>query len=261
VARVGERTQYTPGTFSWTDLTTTDPDGAKAFYAGLFGWQAEDLPVPGGGYYSMQRLDGRSVAAISPQPEAQREAGVPPAWNSYVTVTSADDAAARASELGGTLHAPAFDVMDAGRMAVIQDPQGAFFMVWEPRSNIGAGLVNAPGALCWNELAAAELDAAARFYEQLFGWRTERFEGGPMRYLTIKNGGAANGGMREKQPQEPPSWLVYFAVADVEEGIARVGELGGDTVTGPFDMAMGTIAVVRDPQGAVFALYSGQLEP
>lgn len=257
---MAERTEYAPGTFSWTDLATTDPEAAKAFYGGLFGWQAEDVPVPGG-FYSMQRVDGKDVAAIGAQPEAQRDAGAPPAWQSYVTVESADAAAQRAGELGGTVHAPAFDVMDVGRMAVIQDPEGAFFMAWEPKSSIGAQLVNAPGALCWNELAAANLDTAPDFYKGLFGWRTEEFEGGPMRYLTIKNGDRTNGGMREKQPQEPSYWLVYFAVEDVDAALAKVGELGGATIGGPFDMAMAKIAIARDPQGAVFALYAGQLEP
>jgi uncharacterized protein len=259
---VGERTQYAPGTFSWTDLATTDVDAAKAFYAALFGWQAKDLPVPGGGNYSMQRLEGKDVAAIAPQPQAQRDAGAPPAWQSYVTVASADDAAARAGELGGTVHAPPFDVMEAGRMAVIQDPQGAFFMVWEPKDQIGAGLVNVPGALCWNELAAADLDTAPDFYGGLFGWAVEPLEGGPMRYLTIKNGTATNGGMREKQPEEPPYWLTYFALQDVDGHVGKVKELGGSLVAGPYDIAMGSrIAVVADPQGAVFALYAGQLEP
>jgi predicted enzyme related to lactoylglutathione lyase len=257
---MGERAQYAPGTFSWADLATTDPDAAKVFYAGLFGWQAEDMPVPGG-YYSMQRIDGKDVAAIAGQPPAQRDAGAPPAWQSYVTVASADAAAERAGELGGTVHAPAFDVMEAGRMAVIQDPEGAFFMVWEPKNHIGAGLVNAPGALCWNELAAANLDAAPDFYSQLFGWQVDAFEGGPMRYLMIKNGERNNGGMREKQPQEPPNWLVYFAVDDIDASLAKVAELGGGTIAGPFDMAMAKIAIARDPQGAVFALYAGELEP
>ena len=102
---MGERTEYAPGIFSWTDLSTTDPEAAKRFYAALFGWQAEDLPVPGGGVYSMQQLEGKNVAAIAPQPPQQREAGVPPAWQSYITVTSADDAARRAGALGGTVHA------------------------------------------------------------------------------------------------------------------------------------------------------------
>ena len=256
---MGERSQYAPGTFSWVDLATTDPDAAKAFYGALFGWQAEDVPVPGG-YYSMQRVDGKDVAAIAGQPPAQRNAGVPPAWQSYVTVASADEAAQRAGELGGSVHAPAFDVMEAGRMAVIQDPEGAYFMVWEPKNHVGAGLVNAPGAFCWNELAAADLDSAPGFYSDLFGWRAEPFEGAPTRYLTIKNGQQTNGGMREKQPEEPPRWLVYFAVADLDAGVAKLSELGGSTIAGPFEMAMARMAVVQDPQGAVFALYAGQLE-
>jgi predicted enzyme related to lactoylglutathione lyase len=257
---MGERTSYAPGTFSWVDLATSDQEAAKAFYGSLFGWEPEDLPVPGGGHYSMQRLNGRNVAAIAPQPQAQRDAGAPPAWQSYVTVESADAAAERAGELGGSVHAGPFDVMEAGRMAVIQDPQGAFLIAWEPRRNIGAGLVNVPGALCWNELAAADLDEAPAFYSALFGWRTEPFEG-PMPYLTIKNGGATNGGMREKRPEEPPHWLVYFASDDVEAALARVGELGGAAVAGPYEMATAKIAVAQDPQGAVFALYAGRLEP
>jgi predicted enzyme related to lactoylglutathione lyase len=257
---MAERTQYAPGTFSWAELATTDPDAAKSFYAALLGWEAQDLPLPDDGYYSMQRMQGKDVAAITAQQQAQREAGVPPLWQSYVTVESADEAARRAGELGGTVHAPPFDVMEAGRMAVIQDPQGAFFMVWEPKQHIGAGLVNAPGALCWNELASPDLDASPAFYKGLFGWDLEAFEGGPMRYLTIKNGEANNGGMRETQPEEPPNWLVYFAVDDVDATMARVGELGGGTVAGPFEMAMGKIGIVHDPQGAVFALYAGDLQ-
>jgi uncharacterized protein len=258
---MGERTQYTPGTFSWADLATSDPDGAKAFYGGLFGWRAEDMPVPGGGYYSMQRIDGKSVAAIAAQPEAQRDAGAPPAWQSYVTVESADAAAKRASELGATVHAPPFDVMEAGRMAVIEDPQGAFFIVWEPKGHIGAGLVNVAGALCWNELASPNLDSSSAFYSDLFGWTVAPFEGAPMRYLTIRNGDANNGGMREKQPQEPPHWLVYFAVEDLDAGLGKAQELGATKITGPHDIQIARFAIVRDPQGAVFALYAGQLAP
>src|ERR1700683_39915 len=121
---MGERTGYTPGTFCWTDLTTTDQEGAKAFYSGLFGWGAEDMPVGEDIYYSIQRVDGKDVAAISPQQEAQREAGAPPTWNSYVWVENADAVADRAKELGATIVAPPFDVMEAGRMAGIPDGPG-----------------------------------------------------------------------------------------------------------------------------------------
>jgi predicted enzyme related to lactoylglutathione lyase len=259
---MGERTQYAPGTFCWTDLTTTDQEAAKAFYGGLFGWEAEDMPVGDGAFYSMQRLRGKDVAAISPQPPMQRDAGVPPTWNSYVSVESADAAAERAKELGATVHAPAFDVLEAGRMAVIQDPQGAFFFVWEPRQHFGAMLVNEPGALAWNELNTPDPDGAVPFYSGLFGWRIEPFEGSAEPYLSIKNGDRSNGGIRElNQPGVPPHWLVYFGVQDIDEALAKVEELGGSKIVGPIDIEFAKVAVVHDPQGAFFALYAGRMEP
>ncbi len=262
LAAMGERAGYAPGTFCWTDLTTTDQAAAKEFYGGLFGWEAEDMPVGEGVFYSMQRLGGRDVAAISPQPQQQRDAGAPPVWNSYVSVEDADAAVARAGELGGSVHAPAFDVMEAGRMGVIQDPQGAYFMVWQPGRHFGAALVNAPGALVWNELASPDLDASSAFYSDLFGWTVAPFEASPTPYLSIKNGGANNGGIRELTPPGmPPHWLVYFGVEDLDEALAKVGQLGGTTLFGPQDIQIARIAAVRDPQGAVFALYAGQLEP
>ncbi len=260
---MGLRTKYTPGTFSWTDLTTTDQAAAKAFYGDLFGWEATDLPVGDGISYSMMSIDGQAVGAISPQPPQQREAGAPPVWNSYITVESADDALARAEQLGAAVHAPAFDVMDAGRMGVVQDPQGAFFLVWEPKARLGAGLVNAPGALSWNDLATPDLDASARFYSELFGWVVEPVEDSEMPYRTIKTAaGGLNGGMRHLTPPgTPPHWLVYFGIDDLEAGTAKVSELGGTQVFGPIEIGPGRIAVVSDPQGAAFALYAGQLDP
>ncbi len=258
---MGERTQYTPGTFSWTDLTTTDQDAAKTFYGSLFGWEAEDMPMGDGVFYSMQRVDGKDVAAISPQPQMQRDAGVPPMWNSYITVENVDAAADRAKELGATLHAPPFDVMEAGRMAVIQDPQGAFFMLWQANQHIGAALVNAPGALSWNELSSPDVDGSKSFYSSMFDWSIEPFEGSPQPYWSIKNGDRNNGGIRElDSPGPPPHWLVYFAIDDIDAGLAKVEELGGTKHAGPIDIGIAKIAVVADPQGAVFALYDGQLE-
>ncbi len=260
---MGERTQHTPGTFCWTDLTTTDQDGAKAFYTGLFGWEIEDMPAGEGVTYSMARLDGKYVAAISPQPEMLRDQGAPPTWNSYVSVESADDAAARATELGGTVVGPPFDVFDAGRMAVIQDPQGAFFFVWQPRDHIGAQLVNAPGALCWNELASPDFDGSQAFYGGLFGWTLEPTDmGGEMPYLVIENGERSNGGVAPLQPPGvPPHWLTYLATDDLDAALAKVGELGGTLHAGPIEISIARIAIVTDPQGAAFALYDGQLDP
>jgi len=259
---MGKRTQYTPGTFSWTDLTTTDQEAAKVFYRDLFGWTADDQPVGDGFVYSMMKLGGETVAAISPQPQQQREAGVPPAWNSYVTVESADEALERAKHLGGTVHAPAFDVMDAGRMGVVQDPQGAFFEVWEPKDNPGASLVNGPGALSWNELVTTDMDASASFYAELFGWSLTPVEGFGMPYMTIQNrDGRTNGGVRAASETEPCYWLVYFGTDDAQATLARVSELGGNAIMGPMEIGEGmTLGAASDPEGAVFALYQGRFE-
>ena len=210
---MGERSEYAPGTFCWTDLSTTDQPGAKAFYGGLLGWEAEDMPVGEGVFYSMMRLGGKNVAAIAPQPQQQRDAGAPPAWQSYVSVEDADAAVERAKALGGTAHAPPFDVMEAGRMAVLQDPQGAFFMVWQPRAHFGAQLVNEPGALAWNELASPDTDASSAFYGELFGWTIAPFEGSPEPYLSIKNGNANNGGIRPLSPPDLPREILLQRVA------------------------------------------------
>ncbi|MGI8559534.1 MAG: VOC family protein [Solirubrobacteraceae bacterium] len=258
---MGGRSEYKPGTFSWTDLTASDQAGAKSFYGSLFGWQAEDMPMGDGAFYSIMRQAGKDVAAIAPQQAEQRELGVPPTWNSYVTVESADAAAARAAELGATVILPPSDAMQAGRMAGIQDPQGAVFLVWEPRESIGAQLVNAHGALAWNELASADPEASREFYEQLFGWQTEQFAGSPQPYLTIKNEGSGNGGIRQVEAGVPPSWLVYFAIDDLDAGLALVTELGGQVHGEPIDIGIARIGIAADQQGAMFALYCGELEP
>jgi uncharacterized protein len=258
---MGERTSHAPGTFSWTDLTTPDQDAAKSFYTDLFGWDADDRPVSEGVTYSMMSIGGKSVAAISPQMEDQR--GMPPFWMSYVTVADADAVAARAGDLGGTVMAGPFDVFEAGRMAVIQDPQGAFFAVWQPGENIGAELVNSPGALTLNQLNTSDPEAGGRFYSDLFGWDVSALEGVDQAYWQILNRGTVNGGMMDLPPdgQAPPHWLVYFATDDLDGTVARIGELGGKTVVEPMPVPAGRIAVVQDPQGAYFALWEGQLDP
>jgi predicted enzyme related to lactoylglutathione lyase len=259
---MGHRTQYTEGTFSWTDLSTPDQEAAKAFYAALFGWELTDLPAGEGVTYTMASIDGRPVAALSPQPQQQRDAGVPPAWNSYITVTDVDACADRARELGASLHAPPFDVLDAGRMAVVQDPQGAYVLLWQAKERIGAGLVNAPGALCWNELGSPDPDGSATFYGELLGWSTSPMEGAEPPYLVVTTrDGHANGGIRPPAPPDtPPFWLVYFASEDLNESLARVGELGGHVLVGLTDIGVAKIAVAQDAQGAVFALYEGRLD-
>ena len=261
---IGKRDRYAPGTFCWVDLATTDPAGAKAFYGALFGWEADDMPAGEGMVYTMLRLNGDYVAALYEMEAGQREQGVPPYWFHYVTVDDADAAAARARELGGTVQVEPFDVLDSGRMAIIQDPTGAIFATWQPRANIGADRVNDPGCLTWNELQTPDPESAIAFYAGLFGWDLERIEqDGTLVYVTIRNAGRTNGGimpMTDQQRGVPPHWLAYFTVPSTDDGIARVRSLGGDLVAGPLDVPNGRIAVVRDPQGATFALFQGETD-
>jgi uncharacterized protein len=254
---MGERTSYPPGTFSWVDLQTTDQEAAKSFYGELLGWSYEEIPIGDGSTYSMAQIDGQSVAAIG----GVQGDDMPPHWNCYVTVESADAAADRASELGATIVAPAFDVFDAGRMAVLQDPQGAFLSVWEPKENIGAGLVNVPGALTWNDLISPDVDASAQFYSELFDWKIEEIPGAEGQYWSIENRGRRNGGLMPMPPGSHPAWNLYFAVEDVDAAVATAEARGGGLVTGPMDIPNGSrLAVLRDPQNAVFSVSSGPMD-
>jgi uncharacterized protein len=253
---MGERTSHAPGTFSWADLATSDPDGAKVFYVGLFGWDTEDNPVPDGSVYTMLSKGGKNVAALYGAREGQ-----PPAWGSFVTVESADAAAAAVKQHGGTVEMEAFDVMDVGRMAVVQDPTGAYFSVWEPRESIGAERVNETGALTHNQLDTTDPDRAQEFYAGVFSWRFEAVPG-DQPYWGIYNGDRVNGGMMPIADEGgvPSHWLVYFGSDSVDDDAGRIGELGGTVMMPPTPIPGGRILVARDPQGAVFALFSGRYD-
>jgi predicted enzyme related to lactoylglutathione lyase len=254
---MGERTSYPPGTFSWVDLQTSDPQAAKSFYGDLLGWTYEDIPIGDDSTYSMAQVQGQSVAAIG----GLQGPDMPPHWNCYVTVDSADVTADRARELGARILAEPFDVFDAGRMAGFLDPQGAILSVWEPKENIGAGLVNVPGALTWNDLISPDIAGSAQFYRDLFDWKIEEIPGAEGQYWSIENRGRQNGGLMPMPPGGHPAWNLYFAVEDVDATVAKAGELGGETVMGPMDIPNGTrLAVIRDPQNAVFSVASGPMD-
>lgn len=252
---MGERTSYAPGTFSWAELVTSDAGAAKAFYTSVFGWEYRDNPVGDGQVYSTALRDGKDIAALYASEQ-------PPHWNCYVTVESADASAARASELGATVAAEAFDIFDVGRMAVIVDPVGAALCLWEPKSHIGATIVNASGALTWNDLITPDPEASATFYGDLFGWTTEEVPGANG-YRVIKNGEHENGGMMPLDPGmgvTPPNWMPYFGHEDLGRLLEEVGGLGGQVLNGPMRMWQGSIAVLSDPQGAAFAVWTGHYD-
>ena len=252
---MAERTSYAPGSFCWVGLATSDPAGAKAFYRAVFGWEAEDMAAGDAGTYTLLRRDGRDVAILYRQTREARAAGAPPHWTSFISVEDAGATAARAGELGGAaVFREPFDVLDAGRVAAIRDPTGAIVSLWQPRSRIGATLVGAVGALCWNELATTDVARAGAFFGDLLGWEYETDARG---YTTIDNAGSRSAGIRAQTGREhgsEPSWLPHFRVVSVEDATRAAELAGGRALVAPTEGPAGRCAVIADPQGAAFAV-------
>jgi hypothetical protein len=250
---MGERTEHPHGTHSWVDLSTDDADAAKEFYAGLFGWDFRDEEAGEDMTYSMAQVQGKDVAALF-----KGDGSLPVHWNCYVTVDDVDAMPDKVKEAGGEVMAEPFDVMEAGRMMVLQDPTGAFLNLWQAKDSIGAHLVNVPGALTWNDLNTSDPEAAIDFYGKLFGWESQPLADD---YWGFKNGDRNAGGLRRLADDRIPShWLAYFACDDAAAGAKRVEELGGRIFYGPEDVPGGAYVIVQDPQGGIFGLAAGEFD-
>jgi predicted enzyme related to lactoylglutathione lyase len=247
-------TSYEPGTPSWVDLGSPDVGASSAFYSALFGWTVQVADDPAAGGYALAFLDGDAVAGVGPL----MNEGQPPAWTTYVSVENADAAVAAAKAAGGMVFVEPMDVLDVGRMAIFADPGGAVCAVWQPREHIGAGIVNEPGSMCWNELATRDIEGSKAFYGAVFGWKGDTQSMGEMSYTEWKLNDRTIGGMMEMgsefPPQVPPHWNVYFAVTDCDATVAKATSLGGSVMNPPTDIPPGRFAVVADPHGAAFAV-------
>ena len=283
-----ERESYPPGVPCWLDTMQPDPDAAKEFYGGLFGWEFDNRSPQGApGPYYVAQLHGRDVAAIGGPPEA----GASPFWNTYTAVESADRATRRVREAGGTVISEPMDVPNAGRMAVFADAQAAVFSVWEAGEFIGAQLVNEPGTWNFSELNTRDPKAAASFYKAVFGWESFKFEMGDSAYTFFTLAGygeflaKSNPRVRETidaggdfarftdavatlvdQSSEQSAgnsahWSVTFAVDDADAAAANAERLGGKVIVPPFDVEPVRMTVLADPQGAVFAASKFQPSP
>lgn len=242
----GRRSHYAPGTFSWVELATSDPASAKAFYGSVFGWESEEEDA-----YTVFRVGGDAVAGLSRRASQQDAAGAPPSWLSYVTVRAADEVAALAESLGGTVVERPRDVGQSGRMAVVRDPTGGVVALSQPGAHIGAQRVNAPGCTCWNDLVTPDPAAAEHFYSGLFGWRIEELAGGSG-YRLITNEESSNGGMMPAAlvgVEGPAYSLAYFNAGEMGETSRRIESSGGRLVAGPQEVPAGRLAVAGDPQG------------
>lgn len=266
---MGQVKRYLPGTPSWVDLITSDAEGAKAFYTGLFGWDAIDQPAGPDMVYTMLNKGGSAAAALFQMAPEMQESGMPSAWQTYITVADVDEATLRAKELGATVVMEPFAVYEAGRMATIQDPVGAMVSLWQPIGHIGCEVVNEPSALTWNELVTRDVDGARAFYEGMFGWQGEADERGYVAYVNeVGDESVYAAGifkMTDDFPPEVPSyWTPYFWVDDVEQMREKLIELGGTPITDLMPAGPGRFIVGQDPQGASFYLFenpSGETGP
>jgi predicted enzyme related to lactoylglutathione lyase len=257
-AAMTETKTHAPGTFCWLEIMTPDPNAARKFYGELFGWTFKENPMPDGSTYLMPQVRNRDVGGLYKLGAEQAKQGTPPHVTTYVAVASADEAAKRAKAAGGKVMMEPFDVMQHGRVAVLQDPTGAAFAVWQAKQHPGFGVMNEPFATCWNELLTRDVAAAEKFYTSVFGWTAERSPMAGVEYTLFKQAGQSVGGMaaiEKEMAQVPPHWLVYFGVDRCDDRAKRAGQLGGKTVVPPQDIPnVGRFAVLQDPQGVTFGI-------
>ncbi|HKC19188.1 MAG TPA: VOC family protein [Candidatus Dormibacteraeota bacterium] len=242
---------------AWVDLSSTDAAAARDYYSKLFGWKV-DIAGPDAGGYAMAKLDGKDVAGIGPT----QDPNGPSAWMVYIGTKDANAVAKKIEAEGGKTIAPPFDVLQSGKMAVFQDPTGAFVSVWQPNQMYGFETMRKPNSYSWVELNARGFDAAAKFYEKVFGWGEKRSPMGEGMgdYTEFKLGDESIAGGMEMNPMVPkevPSyWMVYFGVANVDKTFEKAVQLGGREMVPPQDFPGGRFALVSDPQGAMFGLMS-----
>ncbi len=246
------------GTPAWADLAVPDRHVARDFYGGVFGWDFDEGPAEMG-YYTNCLKDGRTVAGIGEPPPGGE--APPAAWTTYLAVEDADRVADRVTQAGGTAMMPPMDVGDFGRMAVLTDPTGAVFGLWQAGSHRGAGVVNEPGAMVWNELMTRDVEAAKAFYAQVFGYELEDMSGPGFTYFGLKLGEGevvgGIGGLDDSAPAEVPShWGTYFAVADADATVERITAHGGTVLSAPQDTPFGRIAAVSGPSGEQFSVIA-----
>lgn len=253
---MAEIKRYSPGEFCWTELATKDAAAAKKFYQSLFGWKTKDIPIGEGMTYTMFQVDGKDACAMFEIEKAEQKT-VPVHWGAYISVANADDAFKKAKTNGAKVVQEPMDVMDVGRMAVLQDPTGAHFSVWQPKKHIGATVNDMPGTVCWRELITPNVDLAGKFYSTLFGWKGSAKKMDNMTYHMFELGkeNMVAGMLLPPMKNIPPHWLTYFVVEDCKKTVSKCKSAGGEVMKDTTPIPdMGEFAVLGDPQGGAFGV-------
>jgi len=253
-------TPWPEGTPAWVDITVPDRKRAMDFYGPVLGWDFQ-VGSPEMGFYTQALVDGRPVGAIG---EPQPGEGTPPAaWLTYLAADALEPVVERARQAGGAVLAEPFDLGEFGRMAMLADPTGAVFALWQAGTHTGFRLANEPGSVAWNEALTRDVDAAQAFYAATFGCSFGDLSSGDFQYATMDVDGRPVGGVgglpADAPAEAPASWLTYFMVPDADATVAAVQQLGGALVDGPLDTEYGRMAVLTGPFGERFAIM-GQME-
>jgi predicted enzyme related to lactoylglutathione lyase len=246
------------GRVLWSELLTTDVEAAKRFYTAVVAWTVTPFRSSPDQYEMWTRADNASIGGVMKIPQGMN---FPPHWGIYIGVLNLDEAVSKIERLGGSALSPVIDVPEVGRMRTMKDPQGAAFSVYEP-SSAPQRPEQAPevGDLSWMELYTTDVDAALKFYTDLFGWHpTEATDMGAMGKYQMFGRAFPLGGMMKKpkeMEQAPPHWGLYFRVPDVHAAADRVKANGGKVLNGPMEVPGGDwIINCQDPQGAFFSLH------
>ncbi len=276
---MSERDHYPPGVPCWVETLQADPQAAMDFYASLFGWEfAGPAPIStdAAGEYFVARVRGRDVAGIGrlESPGAARR----PAWTTYVRVDDVSHTAARAANAGGAVVVAPLEAPPAGSLAILADPAGAPFGIWEPQDRQGARLVNEASAWALSSLNTNDPDRAKTFYGALFGWETEPFDSGSGMEL-FRLPGYVGGQALQPVPRDTvavvipmeagwetssggrrPRWDVDFWIDGVDAGAERAAAGGGTVIAPPFALGQFRMAILADPAGAVFSISQLMIE-
>lgn len=248
--------KYKAGEFCWCDIDSANTRRSKKFYGAIFGWKALDTPGGPTGPYSLMRVGGKDVAGMYAMLPAERKKKVKTSWLPFIAVKSASATAKKAKAAGAKITEPVKRIGDSGTMAILKDPAGAEFAVWQAASHIGAGVDGKPGCVSWHDLSVKDTTKAGAFYTKVFGWKHRTQDMGGGKYHTFEQGREGVAGMwPEGMKKFSPCWITHFKVADCGKAAATAKKLGGRVHMPPMRISKTmSFAILADPDGAAFGV-------